>query len=117
LKNRILLGVALSIAVTSSVRAAAPINPGYLGALDAVLASCRNVDPNGTAAYKALKISIIGKQSDSTLDAVERTAEYQQGFSAYRAIFNSAPHDLVLKSCTGLIPRHEPRHEKDDRHK
>ena len=113
MRTRVLLGITLGLAASSlvwsgeseknSAAAIAPASPASLGSLDALLNICRDADPAGTRAYAALKVTLIGKQSDAALDEVERTAMYRQTYAGIRDILDAQPRDWLLDRCRKAI--------------
>lgn len=110
MRTRVLLAITLGLAASSLVwsgesgkNSVAAIDPTSLGSLDALLNICRDADPAGAGAYTALKVTLIGKQSDAALDAVERTAVYRQTYAGIRDILGAQPRDWLLDRCRKAI--------------
>lgn len=103
MKTRIILAIGLGIAWCSAASAEEPLTPGRLGVVDAVISFCREFAPAGDGAYRALKVSFIGKQSDRTLDAMEGTSEYRQTFVLIRGVIEEAPRDAMRRHCYAAI--------------
>lgn len=106
MKNHLIvsLGLGLGLALSSSAGADTPINPTTLGSVDSVLKFCRQIYPDAGPGYKAVKVSLFGKQPDITLDALERTADYQQAFAFIRLLLGSTPADEARKQCRNILP-------------
>ena len=110
MRTRKILGISLTVILCSAASAAESVTPVAeavtpvrLAVVDAVIAFCREVAPADDGAYRALKVSLIGKQTDSALDAAERTAEYGQTLAEIRAVLSQAPRDFMRQSCLSTI--------------
>ena len=94
-----------AVLLASSAQAAAPPpNASMLGEVDAVIAFCNSIDNHHRHQWADLRQSLIGKQSDRTLDAIEQTADYHQAYSFIDHLLGGAPHDWAVKSCADTLP-------------
>lgn len=115
MKTYLILSVAVGIAGSSLAWADAAPNPATLGTVDGVLSFCAQANPDHEGAYKALKVSLIGKQSDRTLDAIEHTSAYHQAFTQIRGVLDSAAHDWAVSACRDILPANSRGgHQGDD---
>jgi hypothetical protein len=105
MKTRIILAIGLGIAWCSAASAQEPLTPSRLGVIDAVIDSCRDAAPADGGAYRALKVSLIGKQPDRTLDAMEGTSEYRQAFTQIQLALGELSRDFLRQSCLDAIGR------------
>ena len=116
MKTRAILGIGLSVAISWSAWAEEPIDPATLGSVDAIIATCHQVNPGGAVAYEALRKAVIGKQPESALAAIAQTPEYQQAFEVFRQKAEEEPGDSALKSCARLAAPPAPvAHHGDTR--
>jgi hypothetical protein len=105
MKTRIILAMGIGIAWCSAASAAEPLTPVRLGLIDAVIASCSAAMPEDSGAYKTLKVSLIGKPSDRTLDAMKGTPEYRQAFTQMRLVVAELSPSFLRQSCLDAIGR------------
>ena len=124
-----IIGLCVGLGTASLAGAAAPVTPMTLGSVDAVLAFCRQVNPAGASAYKALKESLLGKD-DHAREAATHTSAYKNAFAQISSVLKSAPGDWAVRACNDLLPgrgprpehghassRQSDRHNPGDRHK
>lgn len=109
MKTRTILGLGFAAAISWSAWAEEPIDPTALGGMDAMIASCRQLDPGGASGYDALRGTMLGEHSASALAAAGQTPEYQQAFEAARKKAEAEPQDSALKSCALLASALNPR--------
>jgi hypothetical protein len=117
MKTRILIGFSLGFAMSCSAWADGPLDPAALGNFDAMLASCRQVNPAGKAAYDSLRAAMIGEQPDDVVAALEQTSEYRQAYEAAHQKTEAEPRDSTLKECTNLAAALGPQVHKSAKHK
>jgi len=117
MKTRIFLGISLGFAMSWSAWADGPLDPTALGSLDAMLASCLQVNPAGKAAYDTLRAGVIGEQADGVVAALVQTPEYRQAYEATHEKTEAAPRDETVKECTHLAAALGPQVHKSGKHK
>jgi len=116
MKTRAFPAVLCGIAVSCSAWAGDPIDPAALGNIDAMLATCREVNPGGKAAYDTLREGMLGEQPEGTLAALTQTPEYKQAYDSAREKAEAEPRDSALKGCTQLAGSLGPRVHQAARH-
>jgi hypothetical protein len=87
----------------SAVAAEEPPTPSRLATIDAVISFCREVAPAGDGAYKALQVSLIGKQSDRVLDVLENAPDYQQTIAFIWTVLDGSSRDALRRDCYAAI--------------
>ena len=107
MKFRILLGI--GTAVACSAWAADPVDPAALGSLDAMLATCRAVNPSGQAAYDTLREALVGEQPEGALETVAQTPEYKTAFDEARKKAEGESQDSARQGCVQLAAALGPR--------
>jgi hypothetical protein len=101
MKTMMFLTVGLLLAEAST--AAAPVDAGALGGVDAAIAFCTKINPAGTVAYGKLRESTIGEDVDpADVDAALQTPEYRQAYEATAKNSESQPHAAAVKTCSDL---------------
>ena len=98
-----IIGLCVGLGTASLAGAAAPVTPMTLGSVDAVLAFCRQVNPAGASAYKALKESLLGKD-DHAREVATHTSAYKNSFAQISSVLKSAPGDWAVRACNDLLP-------------
>jgi len=83
-----IIGLCVGLGTASLAGAAAPVTPMTLGSVDAVLAFCRQVNPAGASAYKALKESLLGKD-DHAREVATHTSAYKNAFAQISSVLKS----------------------------
>src|SRR2546430_17472332 len=99
-----IIGLCVGFGTAPLAGAAAPVTPMTLGSVDAVLAFCRQVNPAGASAYKALKESLLGKD-DHAREVATHTSAYKNAFAQISSVLKSAPGDWAVRACNDLLPR------------
>ena len=105
MKTPVLLAVGLGLAVSCLAWSAEPnnssasLNPTRLAGLDAMLSVCRDVNLGGAEAYRSLKATLVGRQSDAALDGLERTSEYRRTYAGIRDLLRGQSHEWLLDQC------------------
>ena len=117
MKTRILIGISLGFAISCPTWAEEPLDPAALGSFDAMLASCREVNPTGKASYDSLRLLMIGEQADGVVDALAQTPEYRQAYEAAQQKAAAEPSDVKLKECANLAAALGPKVHKNGKHK
>src|SRR5207247_9323314 len=102
MKNRIILGIGLAIALSSSTWAEQPLDPAQVGTFDGMLTVCREINPAGISAYNTLRAALIGPQPEGAVEALTQTPEYRQAYAAAGQQSADQPHENVLQDCTQL---------------
>ena len=105
-----IIALCVGLGTASLAGAAAPVTPMTLGSVDAVLAFCRQVNPAGASAYKALKESLLGKD-DHAREVATHTSAYKNAFAQISSVLKSAPGDWAVRACNDLLPGPGPRPE------
>ena len=105
-----IIGLCVGLGTASLARADAPVTPMTLGSVDAVLAFCRQVNPAGASAYKALKESLLGKD-DHAREVATHTSAYKNAFAQISSVLKSAPGDWAVRACNDLLPGRGARAE------
>jgi hypothetical protein len=117
MKTRIIFGIGLAIALSSSTWAEQPLDPAQVGSFDGMLNVCREINPAGISAYNKLRETLIGQQPDGAVEALIQTPEYRQAYEAARQKSADEPHEKVLKECTQLAASLNPRARQGNRRK
>jgi F0F1-type ATP synthase membrane subunit c/vacuolar-type H+-ATPase subunit K len=117
MKTRIVIGISLGFAMSCSAWAEGPPDPAALGSIDAMLASCLQVNPAGKAVYDSLRAAMIGEQADGAVEALAQTPEYRQAYEAAHQKAAAEPRDVALKGCTNLVAALGPQVHKSGKHK
>jgi hypothetical protein len=102
MKTHNFFGIGIGIAMSFSAWAEEPMDPAAVASIDAMLATCREVNPGGKAAYDILREAMVGKQPESALAALAQTPEYQQAYEAARQKAAAEPRDSARKGCIQL---------------
>jgi hypothetical protein len=117
MKTRIIFGIGLVIAMSSSTWADGPLDPVQLGTFDGMFNVCREINPAGIQAYDTMREAMLGEQPKGAIEAVTKTPEYRQAYDAARQKSAEQPHDQVLKECTQLAAALTPHAPQGKRHK
>ena len=119
MQTRTFLGIAIGIgfALSCPAQTAEPVDPAALGAIDAMLATCRELNPGGKAQYDMMREAMIGEQSASALAALAQTAEYQRAFEESRTKAAAEPRDSARQGCAQLAAALGPRAPHADKSK
>ena len=97
-----IIALCVGLGTASLARADARVTPMTLGSVDAVLAFCRQVNPAGASAYKALKESLLGKD-DHAREVATHTSAYKNAFAQISGVLKSAPGDWAVQACNDLL--------------
>lgn len=101
MKNLIFLAVGFCL--SGAAWAAAPIDAGALGGVDAAVAVCGKMNPTGVAAYGKLRESVVGDDvSPEDVEAAVQTPEYRNAYEATLKNSEAQPHDVAAKACADL---------------
>lgn len=117
MKTRIIFGIGLAIALSSSTWAEAPLDPAQVGTFDGMLNVCREINPAGIPVYKTLREAMLGQQPDGAVEALTQTPEYRQAYEAARQKSTEEPREKVLKECTQLAAALSPGVRQRNRHR
>jgi hypothetical protein len=115
MKTRIIAGIGAACLLGTPAWAEESLDPATLGGLDGVLAVCRQVNPAGESAYKALRASMVVGLSDQAVLALTQTAEYKEALDASSKKLGGEPREAALKDCSALVPKarsHDPQAHK-----
>jgi hypothetical protein len=104
MKTRMILSMAMACASASLAQAAAPLDPETLGKLDAAIAFCHTLHPDGEPGYKALRASMVGKLSEPALEALTRSPEYRAALENGARELSGEPRESALQDCKALAP-------------
>jgi hypothetical protein len=102
MKTRAFPALVIGIAMSCTTWAGDPIDPVALGNFDGMLATCREANPGGKAAYDTLREGMIGEQPESVLAALMHAPEYKQAFDSAREKAAAEPRDTARKGCNQL---------------
>jgi hypothetical protein len=117
MKTRIIFGIGLVIAMSSSTWADGPLDPVQLGTFDGMFNVCREINPAGIPAYDTMREAMLGQQPEGAVEALKKTPEYRQAYDAARQKSADEPRDQMLKECTQLAAALTPHAQQGKRHK
>jgi hypothetical protein len=117
MKTRIIFGIGLVIAMSSSTWAEAPLDPVQLGTFDGMFNVCHEINPAGIQVYNTMREAMLGQQPEGAIEALTKTPEYRQAYEAARQKSAEQPRDQVLKECTQLAAALTPHAPQGKRHK
>jgi hypothetical protein len=115
--TRMILMLAGACVMASQASAAAPVDPVSLGKIDAAIAFCRQVYPDGEPAYNALRASVIGNLSVAAVNALTQTTEYRESLESGSKTLADEPRETALKDCMALVPASGPPASHAHKHK
>jgi hypothetical protein len=117
MKTRTILGFGAACLLASLASAAESIDPATLGNFDAIVALCRQLNPGGESAYKALRASLISGLSGTAVEALMQTEEYRDALEAGGKTAAKEPRESALRDCIKLVPtrgsRQAPAHKHE----
>jgi hypothetical protein len=89
--------------------ASAAADPAALGRIDAMLATCREANPAGKAAYDTMRKAMVGEQQAGALAATVQTPEYRQAFDSARQQAAAESKESAVTGCVQLAAILDPQ--------
>ncbi|HLQ12098.1 MAG TPA: hypothetical protein VK130_02475 [Steroidobacteraceae bacterium] len=103
MKTRKILVLGLGLAATWQAWAVGPINPARLGAADAVLNYCGQINPTGVHAYQTYRASLISQQSADSIALAVKSAAYKQKYAEIGSALSAATPAWAIQACVKIM--------------
>jgi hypothetical protein len=109
MRFRAVLGtVFFAVAVLPGLALAAELQPGQMGALQAVYDFCSKADPPKRSSFDREAKSLYGPLTAQQIAALHKSSEYLRGYRLYSSVLpNLSSHDAVT-NCSALASKHTP---------
>ena len=103
------LSAVVALAATNAAMAGTQ-SPQALGAIDAILRYCSEIDKHDAAKFEQIWQGVSGTKSD--LNTYSGGADFQASFDAVHSALESQPHDKSALTCASAVS--SPKNETDD---
>jgi hypothetical protein len=85
------------------------LDPTTLGSIDAIVASCAQVNPAGKAGYDSFRQTVIGEHSEADVAAATQSPEYRQAYDVAHQKTEAEEREVFMKECGTLASSMGPR--------
>jgi hypothetical protein len=84
---------------------AAALQPGQVGALQAVYDFCGKVDPSRHPSFDGEAKLLYGGSTSQQIAALRKGTEYQRGYSLYSSVLPNLSHGDAMTDCAAMVPK------------
>jgi len=103
MKTRTLLALGFGLAAALQAWAIGPINPARLGAADAVLTFCGQINPTGVPAYQAYRAALLNQQSAESISVALKTTAYKKKYNEIGSALSAATPAWAIQACVKIM--------------